>query len=194
MARGSGTAQAAANNAQGFSKQLQGNAQNTYSALFPELTSQAMNPQGMSPSDLSAARTEAMEGAGGTQAGAVGQGALLASRTKNPGAASAAIAESARDAGNQLSRANLGLRGQNVRLKEQQRQQALTGLEGLEGQQIGGANNALGIVPEAVNADTRAAQSDPWNQFFSGLAGAGGTLGTGLAGNLIGRIPGGGGK
>lgn len=144
--------------------------------MVPELESTLINPQGYAPADLAAQTTEAMQGAGGTQAAGVGQGALLEQRTKNPGSARAAIASSSRGAGEELGRRGLGVQTANAGLKEKQRAGAQSELGGVYGTQVGGTAPALGAVASNVNANTNAANQQ-FNQDFDwtklGLQGAG---------------------
>lgn len=159
MARNNAQAQTAGTSAQNFSNQLQGQSGNVYSDLAPELESEVAHPPGYSPADLGAMNTAAQETAGGTQAGATGQGALLASRTRNPGTADAAIEASARDAGRSLGTASVGIQSKNADLKAKQQQAGLGELGDLYKTSTGDANEALGVVPQAVNADTNAVNS-----------------------------------
>lgn len=152
-----------------------GNASGIYSDIAPTLESTIANPQGFAPTDEAAMETGAQQAAGGTQAGAVGQGGLYAARTGNRGAASKAISDASRGAGEQLSQNLLGIRAANAKLKQQQRNTAISGLEGLYNTNVSGGNQALGEIAPLVNANTTAANSDPWNQFFGSLAKAGGS-------------------
>jgi hypothetical protein len=156
MARGSEQATTAGQSAQNFANTNQGQANATYAALMPELQQEVAHPTGFNPAEEAQMKTSNMQAAGGSQAGATGQGALLAGRTKNPGTAAAAIDASSRHAGQQLGQENLATDVANAKLKQQQRQAGLSGLEGLNAQELGGANQALGIVPQAVNANTNA--------------------------------------
>jgi hypothetical protein len=106
--------------------------------------------------------TAAQQSAGGSMGGAVGQGALLASRTRNAGTADAAIGQAARDSSANLSKAAVGIQGKNADLKQKQRQAGLSGLEGLTGMSTGASINALGQVAGNVNADTNA-QNASWD-------------------------------
>lgn len=162
MARGNSQATGAATQAQTNSTGFGANASNLFNTLTPSLTSEVANPTGYNPSDLAAMNTEAEQSAGGTQAGAVGQGGLLAARTRNKGAAAGAIADSSRTAGQDLSRNALGISVGNARLKEQQRQAGLAGLQGLTGLETGAQNAALGQVAGDVNANT-GAENASWN-------------------------------
>lgn len=156
MASGNKTAQGAEHSGLGFSQGLQGQSGNLYGTVAPELTAMATHPMGFNPSDLAQMKTEAMQTAGGSNAGAVGQGALLASRTRNAGTADAAISQAARNAGETLSDTGLKINSENARLKEAQRNEGLRGLEGLYGTDIAGANNALGEVARNAEADAAA--------------------------------------
>ena len=156
MARGSQAANTGATAAQGISNQSSANAGALYGVLAPELESQIANPQGMSPTDLAAANTASQESAGGSEAAAVGQGALRAARTHNAGTADAAIGEGTRGASQALSKAALGTQLANARMKEGERQAATSGLEGLYGTNTGASVNALGEVAQNVNANTNA--------------------------------------
>ncbi len=167
MARGSDQAKTAATSAQGLSNQLQGNQQAAFNSLMPELQTEAIHPAGFAPQDEARMQTQAQESAGGTQAGAVGQGALLASRTKNAGTPAAAIPAAARAAGEQLSKNSLGISTANAKLREGQRQEGIKGLEGLSATEGGQAIGALGEVAPNVNANTNAAnQSWDWAKYI----------------------------
>lgn len=188
MARGNEQAQQASKSGLGFSNTLQGNAGGIYGSLLPELQAEAANPQGFTAPTVAKMKTEDMQGAGGSNAGATGQGALLAARTKNAGAPAAAIQESARNASQQLSKANTGVDIANEELKQHQRQAGLSGLQGLYGTNVGGATNALGEVANNVNANTNAANAswdwakyilDPAMQAAGGAAAGGAFSGGG---------------
>jgi hypothetical protein len=136
-----------------------GNASSLYGDLAPTLESEAAHPAGYAPTDLSAMETGAQQSAGGSQAGAVGQGGLYAARTGNRGGAAAAIADASRGAGQQLSKNLLGIRSANANLKNEQQQSGLTGLQGLTGLETGASNTALGNVANLSNANTNAANA-----------------------------------
>lgn len=156
MARGDSTAQsgetAGLNNANTFGA----NAQGLYSTVVPQLSEQAANPAGYNPADLARMETGAQQSAGGAEAGAVGQGGLLAARTRNAGGPAAAVAESAREASQGLAKNALGIQTANAGLKEKQRESALSGLTGLTGMETGASNQALGAVASNSDANTNA--------------------------------------
>lgn len=156
-----------------------GNANGIFSSLGPTLESTLANPQGFSPADEAAMETGAQQSAGGTQAGAVGQGGLLAARTRNAGSTAKAISDASRGAGEQLSQNLLGIRGANAKLKNQQQNTAISGLEGLYNTGVSGGNQALGEVAPLVTANTGAinASYDPFTDIIDPLIAAGGNVG-----------------
>lgn len=162
MARGSDKAQAAASSAQGISDNLAGESSSVYNDLAPELEGQLAHPAGFSQPDMAAMTTSAEQSAGGTQAGATGQGALLASRTGNIGSADAAIAQSARTSGEQLSKSALGIQTSNAALKQKQVEDAQHGLEGIYNTSTGGSVGALGEVANNLNANANM-QNASWD-------------------------------
>ena len=166
MASGNKVAQQGEHSALGFSQGLQGNAQGINATLTPELENMAAHPEGFAPTDLAAMNTSAQQSAGGSQAGAVGQGALLASRTRNAGTADAAIGESSRHASEALSDAALKTQIENAQLKNQQQQNAFRGMEGLYGTDVSGANSALGEIASNANANSEAENSALGNQLL----------------------------
>ncbi len=107
-------------------------------------------------------QTEGQQGAGGAEAGAVGEGMLHAARTRNAGGADAAIGAGVRDAGENLSKNALGVRIANAKLKNTQQQEGLGGLANLTGLETGAENTALGQVAPAVNADVNQ-QNASWD-------------------------------
>ena len=167
MARGSSQATSAATSAQNLSNTGAGNASQLYGALAPELMTEMAAPQGIDPVTMAKMKTSNMQGAGGSQAAATGEGALLAGRTRNAGSADAAIAESTRHAGEQLSNANLKTDLANESLKEKERQSGTAGLESLYGINTNEALGGLGEVASNVNANTNAANASwDWAKYI----------------------------
>ncbi len=167
MGRGSDNANNAAASAQNFATQNQGKANAAYGSLMPELQQEVSHPTGFTPQQQADMTTASQQSAGGSNAGAVGQGALLAGRTKNPGTAAAAIDAASRHAGQNLGESTLGIKNADAMLQQKNRQAGLAGLGQLNQQELGGANQALGIVPEAVNASTNAVNASyDWANAF----------------------------
>jgi hypothetical protein len=153
------------------------NAGNLYGSLAPTLAAQAASPAGYTGVQKAAMNTAGQQSAGGTQAAAVGQGALLASRTKNAGTADAAISEGARTAGQQASNTAVGTEVKNANLQQQQRQQALQGEEGLYGTTLGGGLNALGLSNSAYSGAAQSAADNPYIGLLKSAIAAGGQVG-----------------
>jgi hypothetical protein len=177
VGRNSPQATGAATDATNNSRALTSNANGIYSSLVPQLETEAANPQGFNPTQLATMNTAAQETAGGATAGATGRGALLAGRTRNAGTAAKAISDAARTGGQQLSTAEQGIQNENASLKEHERQAGLSGLQGIYGTDVSGANSALGQVAPLVNANT-GVENASWNwlkpvEALGGLANAG---------------------
>lgn len=162
MARGDSTASTAESTSAANSGKFTGNANSLYGDLAPTLESEVAHPAGYAPSDLSAMETGAQQSAGGSQAGAVGQGGLFAARTGNKGGAAAAIADASRGAGQQLSKNLLGIRSANANLKNEQQQAGISGLTNLTGLETGASNNALSNISGLSQANT-AAENASWD-------------------------------
>jgi hypothetical protein len=153
---------------------LLGNAGNIYGSLAPTLAAEASAPAGYTPAQKAAMNTAGQQSAGGTQSAAVGQGALMASRTKNAGTADAAIAQGARSAGQQASDVAVGTEVKDADLQQRQRQQALQGEEGLYSTTLGGGLNALGLSNQAyAGADQSAANNPGLRLLLQGIASGG---------------------
>ena len=168
--------------------------QNVYNDLFPQLTSEATNPQGYGTVGLNSMNTANQQSIGGSEAGAAGEGNLLAARTRNAGAAQPEISEANRSGERQLSQNAVGIQGQNEQQRQRQQQAALSGLQGLYGTEMNTAlgagnlqNNFLGTALGGAKATQEA-----WNQNLGDLEkilGSGGSAsqgGTGAGGFLAG--------
>jgi hypothetical protein len=175
MARGSSQATTAASTAQNLSDVAGANAGQVYGQLAPELSAEAAHPAGFDPATEAAMNTSAQQSAGGSEAAAVGQGALKAARTRNVGGSDAAIASGTRAASDSLSKRALDIQSQNAQLKNHQQQEGITGLEGLYGTDLGEAGSSLGQVAGNVNANTNAenASYDWMKDLVGPLLGAG---------------------
>ena len=171
MGRGSAPAETAANSANQISGQAAGNAGSLYGTLAPQLQAEAAAPAGIAQPDLAAMNTGVQESAGGTQAAAVGQGGLLAARTRNAGGADAAIADASRGAGETAAKGALGTQIANSQVKQRQQQAGLGGLESLYGTNEGSSIGALGEVAGNVNADVNQQNASyDWTRALSAIS------------------------
>ena len=175
---GYGTATAASN-------QLGQNAQNIYGSLAPQLEAQAAHPEGYTHQQHSAINTAGQQSAGGSMAGATGQGALMAARTRNAGAGANAIQQGGRHASENLSKVATGTEIGSANLANEKQQAAQHGLEGLNSTELGGSLHALGLGNEALNVANQAKPSF-WSQIAmtgaKNLVNAGADAGEGFAG------------
>ena len=123
MASGSGIKQDALAN-----YGVQGNtASSAYDIANPVYEQEVNDPYGLTPQQKTNQLTASGQSLGGSVAGAVGQGGLLAARTGNAGGASAAIDDAARQAGVTQSGNALGVENQDALLARQQQTQGLDG-------------------------------------------------------------------
>lgn len=145
--------------------QRQGALFNTLSPIFSQ---EATNPQGFAPKDLAAMNTASSQSVGGSTAGAVGQGNLEASRTRNSAGYAPALDESVKSGERTLSNNALNVQGKNAMLKETQRQSGIEGMQGLESGQQTQLMQSLGLANGAIQSGTQAGKSG-WFQNMLGL-------------------------
>jgi hypothetical protein len=169
--------------AQNLSNNLTANAANVYGGLEPELAARAATPTGYTPSQQASMNTAAQQSAGGSNAGAAGQGGLYAARTRNAGAGQAAIGSSTRAAGANLSKAAVGTQVQSANLGQQNQRAALSGMEGLNSTELSGGENALGLSNSALGVANQADANNPYLKIGMGILGAGGQAAQGYLGN-----------
>jgi hypothetical protein len=177
MPRGDPNAAAAETSANKMSGVNAGEAAGVFGSLSPFLTTEMTHPAGFDPATMAAMNTGAQQSAGGAAAGAVGQGALRAARTRNRGGANAATEASTRAASQTLSKGLLDVQEANARLRAQQQQEGAGGLERLFGTTTGAGVNSLGEVASNANANTNAANAtwDWAKNLFDPLLAAGGS-------------------
>lgn len=171
-------AQGAATTAADTGAQLGSEAQGIGSTLTPFLTSELTNPQGYSQQDTSAMLSDAAAGAGGADAGIVGQANQMAARTRNAGGFQTALDSAARSRTQAAAQTAEGIGAQDATLKQTQQQDAAKGLQGMYGTDTSGMLDATGQVAPDLNAATNANNSG-WLQnttaVLNSLTGAAGT-------------------
>ena len=156
--------------ASNLSNQLTANAANVYGGLEPTLQAEATHPGGYTPQQKALMNTAAQQSAGGSTAGAIGQGRLYAQRTRNAGGAKAAIGEGVRGAGENLSNAAVGTELANANLQQKQQQSGIAGLQSLNATELGAGENALGLSNQALGIADQADANNPYNQYGQILA------------------------
>jgi hypothetical protein len=132
------------------------NSGSSWNALFPTLTKDITNPEGLSAKEKADMNTASSQSTGGSVAGAVGQGGLMGERTKNPGALGTALDSASKHAGETNSKNALGVEVASSNLAHEKQQSALaemgnlygTNVKGL-GEMLDAANNALGTYESA---------------------------------------------
>lgn len=172
-------ASTAANTASG----LGANANGISSTVTPFLTNELEHPQGFSQADMSAQTAAAMGGAGGANAGIVGEANQQAATSRNAGGFQAALDDAARSRDKAAAGASEGIAANNAQLKQTQQQDAASGLQKMYGTDTSGMLDAMGQQNQDINAQVNAGNSG-WLQQTMGVLGAvnGGAAGAGAMG------------
>lgn len=165
-----GQGKAAFGNAQSTAGGYGANAAQERSTLIPTLQQEINNPQGFTPSQTNAMLVAGEQGAGGANAAITGQAGLQAMRTRNSAGTSGVLDQAARRTAQNLSQNAVNIQAKNAELGAQNRQRALSGLQGLYGIDTGAQMKALGLVPEDINAEVNAGKSG-WLQNTMGVLG-----------------------
>ena len=169
----------AANLARNTATQDQTRANSLEGTLTPMYSKMA---NGLATPGSIAENTAAQQSVGGATAGAMGEGALRAARTRNSGSYAPVLDQAVRSGQQALSNDASRITADNVN-------KGIAGEQGLFGTNSGQALQALGLYNDASD-------NSFWNQLGGATAGAlGKGIGSGLGG-LFGKIPGmgGGGK
>jgi hypothetical protein len=109
-----------------------------------------------------------MGGAGGANSGIVGEANQQAATSRNAGGFQAALDDAARQRSKAAAGASEGIAANNANLKQQQTQDAASGLSKMYGTDTSGMLDAMGQVPQDINAQTNAG-SQGWLQNTLGV-------------------------
>lgn len=126
------------------------------SFLTPQLESEAVNPQGYTPQQLTYMNTASQQSQGGGVAATTGQANLTAARTRNAGGFQGSVGEANRAGQRNLSQSALGIQSQQANLQQQQRQEALKSLQQLYGVDEGTALGYLNASSGALEVEDKA--------------------------------------
>ena len=155
-----------------------GNANGIFSTLLPQYEQEALNPQGFGGPGLAAMNTAAQQSTGGATAGAVGQGTLMAARTRNLGSAQSGNNAAAENAQRVNSQRAVEIQGENERLKQEQAREGRAGEAGLYDTNLRTALGALGAENSSLGEENQAtknmidAQNSGWFQNMLGTINA----------------------
>lgn len=147
-------------------------ASNISGPLVPQLQKQATNPTGYSPTQQNSMLVAGEQGAGGANAGIVGQAGLTGARTHNTGALSGVLDSAARSKQQTLSQNALGVQNKQADLQQRQMSDAQKGLEGLYGTNVNAQLGNERLVPEDLQAEA----PNNFQDVMSGLNTAGGLI------------------
>lgn len=151
---------------------LGGQAQTIGSQITPFLTQEMLHPQGLGQEGIGAETGAALGGAGGANAGLVGQAMQRAGASRNAGGFQAALGEAARERTKAAAGASEGIMAGNENLKQTQRQEGEKGLQGMFGTDTSGMLSAMGQEAGDINAEVNADKSG-WLQNSLGMVNAG---------------------
>jgi hypothetical protein len=138
-------------------------ATNVGAALVPYEEKQLTNPTGIAPADKSAMLTSAAEGAGGAAGSLKGEAVLSAARRRNLASVSGDLGEIARAGTRAATAGNLEVENENTRTKLAQQAEAAKMLESHYGTDVAAQLKAEGLVPEDIDAWSKANQTG-WQQ------------------------------
>lgn len=155
-----------------------GQATDAFNVANPIYTQMATRPTGYTPQEQANLTTASNQTLGGSNAAAVGQGALASARTNNAGGYQAAIDDAARTSGAQQSENNLGILNRSADLKRQQQTQ---GLEGLSNEYGTASKTGMGYLDLANQA-----KPTFWQNLGGAATGDALQLLTGLGGKKLG--------
>jgi hypothetical protein len=146
------------------------------SSLIPGLEQQANNPTGYSPQEMNDQLVAGEQGAGGANAGIVGQANLDVARSHNSAGYTAALGEAAREKTRTLSQNALDVKGKSADLAQKKQMYAQGQLGHLYDTNTDENLRAQGLSNEAVQTEVQAGQSG-WfqnmQQLIKTLNGAG---------------------
>ena len=139
--------------------------------LVPQLQADVNNAPGLGAGTTGAMLTQGLGAAGGAASGIVGQEGLRAARSRNVGGSAGVLDEAAREKMRTSAGVGLDVATKDAMVKSAQRQSALGGLEGLYGTDVGAGLKAQSLVPEDIDAWSKANQTG-WMQNTAMMIGA----------------------
>jgi len=146
-----GTALKQVNTENAYGSTEAGRGTSSWNALFPALEQNVYNPQGYTPGQKTSINTATQQELGGATAGAVGQGNLMAGRTRNPASAAAALEGSALGGMRRGSQAAMGVEEQSANLAQEKQQNALKELGSLYGTNVEGLSKMMANANQALS-------------------------------------------
>lgn len=165
----------AKNQALDASKTSSATAAGALGTLNPIYTSDAQGTNGLTDQQKADLLTASGQSLGGGVASAVGQGGLLAARTGNAGASTAALDDAARNASVQQSQNALGVQTASDALAQQNKENALSGLNSIYG-------TATGSQGQNTSTAVQATKQPFWQSLLQSGVQAAGAVGSAAAG------------
>lgn len=150
------------------SQQYGGAADQVGSTLIPGLEREANDPEGYTPEEMNDQLVAGEQGAGGANAGIVGQANLQTARNRNSAGQSAVLDSAARDKMRQLSDNALNVENKSADLGQQKQMSAQKQLGSIYGTDTSADIEAQGLLPKDVEAEADAGKSG-WFQNMTQL-------------------------
>jgi hypothetical protein len=170
--------------AQSKSNDLSGAASSIATPLTADLQGEATNPQGYTPQQLAYINTASQQSLGGSTGAVTGTADLDAARTRNAGGFQGAIGSGSRSAERQLSQNAVGIQGDQAKLQQAQRQQALSSLQSLYGVDEATALSYLNSSNSSLGAeDANSGANSMLGKLLTSSIGAAGQAGAAYAGH-----------
>jgi hypothetical protein len=138
------------------------------SSIIPGLEREAQNPEGYTPEDLNNQLVASEQGAGGANAGIVGEASSRLARTRNSAGFSNVLDEAARDKTRQLSENALNIQNKSSELGQKKQMVAQGELSKLYGTDVNANLEAQGLSTKDIQTEVEAGKSG-WFQNMTGL-------------------------
>ena len=158
------------------------NAATVNSTLLPFLTRELNNPQGFTQQQTGAMLGAAEGGAGGSTAGLTTEANLASARARNSGGFSGALDQAARERDKTLAGTSEGIAANDAELQQKQQQAAASGLAQQQGMDQSAQLRAMGLVPQDIDASTKAYGTGDWASDLGRLTGTVGGIAKTAAG------------
>jgi hypothetical protein len=139
--------------------------------LTPFLTNEMEHPEGYGQQETSAMLASGLGGAGGANAGLVGEANQQAATSRNAGGFQAALDDAARSRDKAAAGASEGIAAKNADLMQQQQQEGASGLQKMYGTDTSGMLDAMGQQNQDINSEVNANNSG-WLQNTLGVINA----------------------
>lgn len=155
--------------------------------LLPFFTRELNSPTGFTQQQTGSMLGAAEAGAGGATAGLNTEANLAAARDRNSGGFSGGLDAAAMQRDKALAGTSEGIAAKSADLQQEQQQNAASGLQRMGATDTDAQLKAMGLIPEDINASTKAFGTGDWASQLSQLN-KGISAGTGIVGQVGGMF------